>query len=415
MANYFENLRPASYRGISFEIPDDNSDFGRRVETHEYPGRDQPYHEDLGQSSQGFNIQAVIIGDDFIDRANALEEAFKKEGPGRLIHPHYGELEVIFKSARRYHNIQHVGEVIFSVNFEKYGAPIYPVSTQDTASKLNSSSIDALSIIQSEFIDHFNALPIPDFVPLDANERALDFSDQVRSIMRNNNVFRLFEEEWPETWDATDSEELATQATNLFQNIADVTKPVTTPVIGNSKQKNASSTQIRGIIDSLSSASSYRVIDETIAETSTQSIRQSNAQGLDFLFRASSIAAAVQATRYATYESREDAILVRDDISEKLSLLRDDLGAAGWDQSWQQTGTLMAVLSRDINERIGRLPRTIKIKTAAVRSSLALSNRLYGDDLSSIFDGAEDISTRNNLRHPGFVPVEPLEVLIDAA
>ena len=121
--SYLDNLRPASFRGIAFLVPSDESSFGRRIETHAYPKRDDPYHEDLGQAPDSFTIEAVVSGDDFIARALALEEAIKASGHGQLVHPHYGLLQVVAIDGRRRHDNASVGEVRFSVTFARFHAP----------------------------------------------------------------------------------------------------------------------------------------------------------------------------------------------------------------------------------------------------------------------------------------------------
>lgn len=104
MTNFAKDLRNASFRGVAFEIDSDSKDFGRRITAHEYPGRDTPYHEDMGASVESFSIDAFICGADFISRGDALESALRKAGPGTLMHPHYGELNVIALSATRRHS-----------------------------------------------------------------------------------------------------------------------------------------------------------------------------------------------------------------------------------------------------------------------------------------------------------------------
>ena len=53
MTKTWENLRPASFRGVAFEVESHSESGGRRVELHEYPLRDTPYAEDLGKKSAG--------------------------------------------------------------------------------------------------------------------------------------------------------------------------------------------------------------------------------------------------------------------------------------------------------------------------------------------------------------------------
>ena len=48
----YEDLRPASFRGVSFQVDVASLSAGRRVQVHEYPQRDQPWVEDLGRATR---------------------------------------------------------------------------------------------------------------------------------------------------------------------------------------------------------------------------------------------------------------------------------------------------------------------------------------------------------------------------
>ncbi|MBR0647800.1 DNA circularization N-terminal domain-containing protein, partial [Plastoroseomonas hellenica] len=87
-------LRPASLRGQGFWIDSSEDQPGRRWAIHEFPGRDQPWHEDLGKRSHDFMIEGLLIGDDVVQQAQAFREAVELAEPARLVHPWYGELDV---------------------------------------------------------------------------------------------------------------------------------------------------------------------------------------------------------------------------------------------------------------------------------------------------------------------------------
>ena len=56
--------------------------------------RDTPYVEDLGRRARVMRVDAIILGDDYRVRRDALIEAIEQSGPGKLVHPFYGELTV---------------------------------------------------------------------------------------------------------------------------------------------------------------------------------------------------------------------------------------------------------------------------------------------------------------------------------
>ncbi len=62
MTDWTNRVHPASFRGVPFQVEGDEATLGRRVQTHEYPNRDQPYTEDLGRATRRFQISAYLVG-----------------------------------------------------------------------------------------------------------------------------------------------------------------------------------------------------------------------------------------------------------------------------------------------------------------------------------------------------------------
>lgn len=415
MMEYFPQLRPASFRGVSFVIPiEDPEDkaIGNRIARYEYPGRNGAAHDHLGQKATGYSLIAIIIGDDWQSAAAAFEKALLTPGPGQLIHPLDGEKTVTVLDARRVFSFGALGEVRFQVSFEEYTAPDAPTATSDTAAALGLSSVGMFSSLEGNFSAVFKSAGIPDFLTADALARANSFTDQLRNILSEGSLLSVVGDIIP-SWQNLGGG-FAGEVVGFFTNIIDLARPRAKPIIGSRAATAISDGQVRGLMTSLSKASSISIADATPANTATASTRRSNAAALDSLIRGASLSAMTGVAQYATYESREDAIAFRQSAAAQLDDLRTIYGNAGWDQSWQAAGVQMAALSRDINDRIGRLPRTVTVRPQAVRNSVVLAHRLYGEDLAGLFDQAGDIVKRNKVRHPGFVPASELEVLIDA-
>jgi prophage DNA circulation protein len=95
---FYETLRPASWRGVPFQLNSDDAEFGRHVVVHEFPQRDLPYVEDLGQKVRKFKLDAWVCahrdnGYDPSAERDALVEAIEAGGVGTLIHPFWGEMQ----------------------------------------------------------------------------------------------------------------------------------------------------------------------------------------------------------------------------------------------------------------------------------------------------------------------------------
>jgi len=53
-----DNLRPASFRGVAFEVSEHTVDLGRRFAVHEYPLRDAAEIEDMGKLARTYSVEA---------------------------------------------------------------------------------------------------------------------------------------------------------------------------------------------------------------------------------------------------------------------------------------------------------------------------------------------------------------------
>jgi hypothetical protein len=82
-----DELRPASFRGVRFYVRSDKGDYGRRIVTHEYPMRDVPYNEDMGEKAQKFSITGYVFGDNWIGVKDAVVAACRTRGPAMLSLP----------------------------------------------------------------------------------------------------------------------------------------------------------------------------------------------------------------------------------------------------------------------------------------------------------------------------------------
>lgn len=411
MVDFYQNIRPASFRGIPFETTEDSSGFGRRVHTHEYPNKDTPVHEDSGMAVQSFSFTAVIRGVEYYSRASGFEKALIKSGAGKLVHPYYGEIDVVVKRVNRVHSSDRIGEVIFRVDFEKYGAPIYPQPAVDTSSNIKITSDAFFTNVEADFISKFTSTGIPDFITNDAVERINSFTDNIKSVIKISSFQPAIA--WPNNWDIGNTKDLASSLIDLYQTIAGTVEKNNTPVIGGALNiKNTLPSDPITLAQSLIKSTDYSVALSGINNTSSGAVRTKNASALDLIQRSSASSAGGQALRQVSYESQEQAIFIRDLFADKMDILLNDLGEAGWDNSWSTAHNLNAAVIQDINVQIGRLPKTVKIQNSTLRPAITLANRLYGDDPTVLFKKTADIVVRNSVRHPSFVPATELEVLI---
>lgn len=411
MTNLIAKLRKPSFRGIAFELPDEESTFGRRIVTHEFPGSDIAQQEDMAKAPQVFSINVLVNGADFISRARALDEALTTEGAGTLVHPLYGALQVVVKNVRRSTSFEETGNVYFSFDCERSAAMQFPSMAQDTVAGLDVSASGLLAAVKGEFEAAFTSGSIPDFLSSDALGRISDFIDNIQDVVTGLNFQSLLDVVWPEINSLTGG--LADTIMGLFDNLGSNATPKAKPIIGNDPVTNITGEQVTTLLTTLTDVSGYSALDTDPPPTTSGGIRQRNALALDNLFTGTTLAAVASLARFADYDSKEHAIATRDYIVDSILDWQEQLGqTGGWDESWKASSTVAAAITRDINDRIGRLPRTQAARLSQVRSSLNLANRFYGEDPKAIFDNAADIVKRNGVRHPGFIPAEEIEVLL---
>ena len=144
----------ASFRGVPFRTTDSDTGVGRRNEVHEYPMRDLPYADDLGRARE-FQVNGYVVGENYLQERDALIEALEAYGPGELIHPKYGMLNVVVLgrvSIRESHT--EGGIARFAITFAEAGENTFPraaTSTQDGV-------FDAADVLGSVSVDRFASL-----------------------------------------------------------------------------------------------------------------------------------------------------------------------------------------------------------------------------------------------------------------
>lgn len=80
----FDKLRPASFRGVHFYVESDTGSYGRRIVTHEYAMRDDPFPEDLGRKAEKWKVKGYVVGENAEAQKNAIVAACRMRGAAML-------------------------------------------------------------------------------------------------------------------------------------------------------------------------------------------------------------------------------------------------------------------------------------------------------------------------------------------
>lgn len=146
-----EQLQPASFRGVPFEVEASGITVGRRTVVHEYPQRDRPYVEDLGRATRNITLQCFVVGSDYLEQAQALMHELEEPGPGTLIHPWLGEMEVTITSVSELQFDQGLGVASVTITATEAGDLEFPSVTADE----DTEALEAADAVEKSAVDKF--------------------------------------------------------------------------------------------------------------------------------------------------------------------------------------------------------------------------------------------------------------------
>ena len=384
-----ENLRPASFRGVPFKIDSASLTAGRRLARHEYPQRDIPYMEDMGKKAREYKIEALILGTDYMDGRDALIAAIEEAGPGQLVHPYHGTMQVVVSGdCQIAESTQHGGLAKITITFVEAGQQQEPQAAVDTEAVLDAQYETCDEAFAADFADSFSIDGLPDFAVQDALDSVNSALALPGMAMGNlawiradplSSLTALLPENLLSS--LGNPLGLARGLLNLVRNttsvlgLFDFDRPqVATGVLTPSRiAQNTNRSAITGLIQQ--AATARRIMDLVSTEPDT----------LDD----------ARAAR-AEIVSRSDAVLLNETTgqaaADALVQLRTDAVAH------------FAAISPS-------LPRMTSMTPQAVRPALVVAHDFYGDDWLSA--GREDeLIQRNSVRHPGFLPAgEPVSLV----
>lgn len=202
-----DDLRPASFRGVGFFVANDKGEYGRRNITHEYPMRDEPYIEDMGQKATKFTVQGYLFGDDWIAQKDALVAACTARGPAILQLPTEGAILVACNTFGVSRSKDECGFYTLSFDFvvaTNFSAPSAIGAVESLIGGVIASAIGPLTTFFDDNYAPGNTLP---FVSDNQTARLTQLSADVISAVDSSS-----------TIDTALSTDVVQAAINVFQN-----------------------------------------------------------------------------------------------------------------------------------------------------------------------------------------------------
>lgn len=363
-------LRPASFRGVPFEARDAGREVGRRLVTHEYPERDEPWTDDsLGRKARRWVLQAFIVGDDAHVRKTALINACEKAGSATLMHPTEGRQVVYCEACDVRESSDRLGEVEFGLTFVEAGS-VFTASTSQAAAAatfadglrtqygaLFAAHVAGMSVVRKVH----RALTGSVETRLQAIGALSGDPDAAAALQTAFNAWSLVDQ---------DTAQLVTATQDVVEALSDPRTVATG--FGDGFATSQAALAAGGATD----------VEDAILL---------GAAILDQWLYAAVLSVAAEQAAAAEYAAYDDAVAVRDDLAAQLAALAPavtDADAYGYLQD------LLAALVDAINAEALDLPRLRTLSVVRPVPALALAYDLYGADPET---RAAEIMDRNKL------------------
>ena len=403
--NWRDRLKDASFRGVPFYVLSTTHEGGRRAVIHQFPFSDEPYWEDMGAEAGTYNIVGYVIANtansfDHFQARDALVEALRKEGPGTLVHPFYGSLNVGIQGKYKLDEAFTEGGVArFTMTFVDAGRAVQPSGLIDSEGIADEACDAALDTVEEQLAG--TVVTTGPGLFAQAQQLAAKAQAAVAKIQNTLTTIQATVVSVISTVQTTVAE-----LSQTIQSIIDFPSQFATAIknmlsvydnlIPHMPDKNTSN--VDAALGLITFGDDFVAVAET-TESREQELINQNA--LIDAVRCGGIIAAVRAAAYANYGSVENAASMLAKLIAAIDTVMNSIGANSQnDVLYELLRELKAIITRIMIDKGANLPAT---KTLMLpqdpQPTLVLAQSLYGD-----ITREQEIQDMNPIetRHPGF-------------
>lgn len=429
-------LSIASWRGVTFYMPEAREESGRRVVQGFFPGIDDFKALDFGAFTGPISVRGIMIGDDYVIRANRMREALMKRGPAMLVHPWLGAIRC---------RLLQPASIQFSereLRFARFEAVFVREPLPATSGGLFSQITDTLTNLLGKadaLIDQgilcMQQLLSPLVIPLALAGAVTDVvgvasgvwdalvgaaPEPVQSASQSSLAALSSGVDMPASnTDTTYANAVSSALVGVPAAIAGVVASTQTSAIAPaSLVANGAQTTVDATTASALLVNGAAQIGAAATAAAATSLAPAAVLALGMLARAMTMAQAIAAQVSATYASQQDALAARDRMLAALDALEADITAAVNSGAsifvsglYGAVRDVRAALVADISARMGRLPKVVSVAVPQQMSAWLVAYALAGDEPANVPALWDDLVSRNGLSHPGLAGPGTLEVL----
>jgi prophage DNA circulation protein len=407
------NLRPGALRGLLFYVQSSEENSTRRWVTHEFPGRDEAWHEDLGQKTRSFSIEGLLVGPDVVLQSRAFARAAADPEPATLLHPWLGAMRVVVLDCRISHDVNQARVARVSLRVEKAGTKPAPVLGIDSLGEVLDEADRLLTAAQAAYAEYRFMRAAADFIVQSFKASVMGIAGAIEGALSNAGQVGGAAGSVSALASVNDAAIVSDVAVPLA--VASAARDVSALAGGRAALTRGADAAPQAAFAALDALNAQELVKAPTAPATTPARQQLAAanEGLAVLAAAIFAGEFARAAAAVPWASRDEAMVARDKVSDALAAAADRVAAAGWDAVWQRLVALRAASAADLAERAAPLPRIKRLELPGVMPASLIAYRLDGDSLPDVFGRGAALSARNRVRHPGFVPAaQPIEVLV---
>lgn len=392
--SWLDDYRQASFRGIEFYIPGHEVSGGRRNQVTEFPGRDEAFVEDLGRRAKRIAIEAYVIGEDYHVQRNKLILALDKKGPGKLVHPYLGDIQVAITDYSYRDTVQEMGMCRFTITFVEAGVIKFPIKTIDSVTKVATAKESSLDALKSRFERLWKIARVPRTVAdaaiasidkgLDTMEDAKSSVSFISSFQSSITAFRA------------SLLSIAFSAQELIENTIDLMRFGTDE---DDEDVDVTAESAKLTFEDLKPLNSFEPDDVITDQEDEPSVVFTEAYRISAVINQAGLLSLIEFDSATSAEEFRNYVFQR--LDEILEYADDELYIALYD--------LRTSVAEHIDIKSRTLPRVGQYQSVVTLPAFLISYDIYGT-----INREQEIIDRNKISHPAYVPGSvPIEVLID--
>lgn len=151
-------LPDGQFREAFFFYQESSGSGGRKTQTHEYPNKTERYVEDLGGLEKKFTFNVYTDDNVSYSERDDLIKALDEAGVGTLVHPSFGDLQVVVVGYTFTESVKELGITKFTINFEVASQNVLPTETTATKGFLAKLKSDILGDNEKAFDDGWKSV-----------------------------------------------------------------------------------------------------------------------------------------------------------------------------------------------------------------------------------------------------------------